>query len=93
MSRADIAKALSKSDQFDFLIDIVPRDEPFPHSGSKKSGASNSNAAHGAGNAGGSGAQSNALAKRDQVRAELMTSVYTLTPYRRMALAITWGLG
>ncbi|KAK2465847.1 hypothetical protein APHAL10511_001488 [Amanita phalloides] len=31
LSRADIAKALTKSDQFDFLIDIVPRDElPFP---------------------------------------------------------------
>jgi hypothetical protein len=29
LSRADIAKALSKSDQFDFLIDVVPRDEPF----------------------------------------------------------------
>ncbi|KAF7311745.1 Nuclear transcription factor Y subunit C-2 [Mycena indigotica] len=29
LSRADIAKALAKSDQFDFLIDIVPRDEPF----------------------------------------------------------------
>ncbi|RDX48506.1 histone-fold-containing protein [Lentinus brumalis] len=28
LSRADIAKALSKSDQFDFLIDIVPREEP-----------------------------------------------------------------
>jgi len=27
LSRADIAKALSKSDQFDFLIDIVPREE------------------------------------------------------------------
>ncbi|EPQ59841.1 histone-fold-containing protein [Gloeophyllum trabeum ATCC 11539] len=27
LCRADIAKALSKSDQFDFLIDIVPRDE------------------------------------------------------------------
>ena len=25
LSRADIAKALTKSDQFDFLIDIVPR--------------------------------------------------------------------
>ncbi|KAF8622434.1 hypothetical protein AX15_007018 [Amanita polypyramis BW_CC] len=35
LSRADIAKALSKSDQFDFLIDIVPRDElPFPSGGS-----------------------------------------------------------
>jgi hypothetical protein len=29
LSRADIAKALGKSDQFDFLIDVVPRDEPF----------------------------------------------------------------
>src|SRR5436305_1811673 len=34
LSRADISKALSKSDQFDFLIDIVPRDElAFPSSG------------------------------------------------------------
>ncbi|KAF7433704.1 hypothetical protein PC9H_005667 [Pleurotus ostreatus] len=43
LSRSDIAKALSKSDQFDFLIDIVPRDElPFPASvgpnGAKKTG-------------------------------------------------------
>ncbi len=31
LSRSDIAKALSKSDQFDFLMDIVPREElPFP---------------------------------------------------------------
>jgi len=28
LSRADIAKAISKSDQFDFLIDILPREEP-----------------------------------------------------------------
>jgi histone H3/H4 len=27
LSRQDIAKALAKSDQFDFLIDIVPRDD------------------------------------------------------------------
>ena len=27
LSRADIAKALTKSDHFDFLIDIVPREE------------------------------------------------------------------
>lgn len=33
LSRADIAKALSKSDQFDFLIDIVPREEPFGANG------------------------------------------------------------
>ena len=34
LSRQDIAKALSKSDQFDFLIDIVPREEGIP--GAKK---------------------------------------------------------
>ncbi|KAJ3477985.1 hypothetical protein NLI96_g10080 [Meripilus lineatus] len=28
LSRADIAKAISKSDQFDFLIDVIPREEP-----------------------------------------------------------------
>jgi len=27
ISKADIAKALAKSDHFDFLIDVVPRDE------------------------------------------------------------------
>lgn len=49
LSRSDIAKALSKSDQFDFLIDIVPRDElPFPGAtgangtGKKAGAASNS---------------------------------------------------
>lgn len=30
LSRSDIAKALSKSDQFDFLIDIVPRELGMP---------------------------------------------------------------
>ncbi|KZT13301.1 histone-fold-containing protein [Laetiporus sulphureus 93-53] len=41
LSRADIAKALSKSDQFDFLIDIVPRDEPLAVAGgrTKKAGS------------------------------------------------------
>ncbi|ETW84883.1 hypothetical protein HETIRDRAFT_433484 [Heterobasidion irregulare TC 32-1] len=29
LSRSDIAKALNKSDQFDFLIDIVPREDPY----------------------------------------------------------------
>ena len=28
LQRSDVAIALSKSDQFDFLIDIVPREEP-----------------------------------------------------------------
>jgi len=47
LSRADIAKALSKSDQFDFLIDIVPREEiVFPGASngagsSKKTGLAN----------------------------------------------------
>ncbi|KAG6811389.1 hypothetical protein H0H92_007633, partial [Tricholoma furcatifolium] len=36
LSRSDIAKALSKSDQFDFLIDIVPRDD-IPFASGKKS--------------------------------------------------------
>ena len=47
LSRSDIAKALNKSDQFDFLIDIVPREElTFPttsttsNGGGKKGGAS-----------------------------------------------------
>jgi hypothetical protein len=39
LSRADISKALSKSDQFDFLIDIVPREEA-AFGGSKKVGPS-----------------------------------------------------
>ena len=30
LSRSDIAKALSKSDQFDFLIDIIPREDGLP---------------------------------------------------------------
>jgi len=29
LSRADIARAIGKSDQFDFLIDILPREEAF----------------------------------------------------------------
>ncbi|KAH8105447.1 histone-fold-containing protein [Cristinia sonorae] len=33
LSRADIAKAISKSDQFDFLIDILPREEPLGSGG------------------------------------------------------------
>ncbi|KAG0302671.1 hypothetical protein BGZ99_002926, partial [Dissophora globulifera] len=28
LQRSDVASAVSKSDQFDFLIDIVPREEP-----------------------------------------------------------------
>ncbi|KAJ7828379.1 nuclear transcription factor Y [Mycena olivaceomarginata] len=38
LSRADIAKALTKSDQFDFLIDIVPREEPFAAGGASGNG-------------------------------------------------------
>ena len=40
LSRADIAKAVSKSDQFDFLIDILPREEPFPSGSGSAAGAS-----------------------------------------------------
>lgn len=28
LSRSDISRAIAKSDQFDFLIDILPREEP-----------------------------------------------------------------
>ena len=43
LSRSDIAKALSKSDQFDFLIDIVPRDElSFPGATTSRKGAGSS---------------------------------------------------
>lgn len=31
LSRSDIARAIAKSDQFDFLIDILPREDPPPH--------------------------------------------------------------
>ncbi|KIK91334.1 hypothetical protein PAXRUDRAFT_635884 [Paxillus rubicundulus Ve08.2h10] len=48
LSRADIAKALAKSDQFDFLIDIVPREE-----GLTGLGHNNTNAIGGAAGAGG----------------------------------------
>ncbi|KAG6879543.1 hypothetical protein C0992_001691 [Termitomyces sp. T32_za158] len=41
LSRSDIAKALSKSDQFDFLIDIVPRDD-IPFGSGKKASSSSS---------------------------------------------------
>ncbi|OCK85493.1 histone-fold-containing protein [Lepidopterella palustris CBS 459.81] len=39
LQRSDIASALSKSDMFDFLIDIVPREEAHPH---KRSGGQSS---------------------------------------------------
>ncbi|KAF2474064.1 histone-fold-containing protein [Lindgomyces ingoldianus] len=47
LQRSDIASALSKSDMFDFLIDIVPREEAHPHkrSGGQSSAAVQSNAA------------------------------------------------
>ncbi|KAG6902917.1 hypothetical protein C0995_009308 [Termitomyces sp. Mi166 len=41
LSRSDIAKALSKSDQFDFLIDIVPRDD-IPFGAGKKASSTSS---------------------------------------------------
>ncbi|KAF2175526.1 histone-fold-containing protein [Zopfia rhizophila CBS 207.26] len=47
LQRSDIASALSKSDMFDFLIDIVPREEAHPHkrSGGQSSAAVQSSAA------------------------------------------------
>jgi histone H3/H4 len=47
LQRSDIASALSKSDMFDFLIDIVPREEAHAHkrSGGQSSAAVQSSAA------------------------------------------------
>ena len=43
LQRSDIASALAKSDMFDFLIDIVPREEAASHS--KRSGNQSASAA------------------------------------------------
>lgn len=44
LQRSDIASALSKSDMFDFLIDIVPREEAGGHAKRAAQGAANANA-------------------------------------------------
>lgn len=44
LQRSDIASALSKSDMFDFLIDIVPREEAHPHKRSGQGAAVQSSA-------------------------------------------------
>lgn len=50
LQRSDIASALAKSDMFDFLIDIVPREEASTHSKRQGAGASSAaGAAQGAG--------------------------------------------
>ena len=77
LSRADIAKALSKSDQFDFLIDVVPRDEPFvpgvsgPGKNSKKT------------------ISGSASTKRDPVRV-VDASFYFLSHRRRSSKILTY---
>ncbi|RMZ91962.1 hypothetical protein DV736_g782, partial [Chaetothyriales sp. CBS 134916] len=45
LQRSDIAAALGKSDMFDFLIDIVPREEPGTHGGTKRPTTSGGQAA------------------------------------------------
>ena len=45
LQRSDIAAALAKSDMFDFLIDIVPREEGAGHGGSSKRPATSGQAA------------------------------------------------
>ena len=44
LQRSDIASALAKSDMFDFLIDIVPREESTSHAKRSGQGASGANA-------------------------------------------------
>ncbi|KAK4169223.1 histone-fold-containing protein [Cladorrhinum sp. PSN259] len=51
LQRSDIASALAKSDMFDFLIDIVPREEASSHA--KRTAGGSSAAAGGAGQAAG----------------------------------------
>ncbi|KAI0773538.1 histone-fold-containing protein [Fomes fomentarius] len=67
LSRADIAKALSKSDQFDFLIDVVPRDEP------PGSGAPGSNAAGRAAKKGGAAQGNGGAATQNREDSETAT--------------------
>ncbi len=45
LQRSDIAAALAKSDMFDFLIDIVPREDSAGHGGSKRPTTSGQGAA------------------------------------------------
>ncbi|KAI9757853.1 MAG: hypothetical protein M4579_003289 [Chaenotheca gracillima] len=52
LQRSDIASALSKSDMFDFLIDIVPREEAAQHT--KRSGTGGHGSAAGGGGGAGS---------------------------------------
>lgn len=47
LQRSDIASALAKSDMFDFLIDIVPREEASTHSKRQAGGASSAGAQQG----------------------------------------------
>ena len=67
LSRADIAKALTKSDHFDFLIDIVPREEAafsgqptLPPAVPGAGGAG----VNGAGGAGGAGTSAGAIMRK-----------------------------
>ena len=64
LSRADIAKALAKSDQFDFLIDIVPREE----------GLTGLTHGNGTGAAGGAGSMTNLVAGVRVINTALVAS-------------------
>ncbi|KAH9843611.1 histone-fold-containing protein [Rhodofomes roseus] len=85
LSRADIAKALSKSDQFDFLIDIVPREEPLAGAanagrsqGKKASGSQakvDSGGASQSGNGEGTSTNEGVASELDQLQSLLNPSV------------------
>ena len=55
LQRSDIASALAKSDMFDFLIDIVPREEALAHSKRSTTQAGTSGGGGGGGVGGGGG--------------------------------------
>ena len=97
LSRADIAKALSKSDQFDFLIDIVPRDDPFPHNNAAKKNAAAAAGSTGAAPHVAAGAPGNSSTKRDQVSVanpmNRRPPILTITCRKTNLVLIAWKSG
>jgi hypothetical protein len=68
LSRQDIVRALTKSDQFDFLIDIVPREEPLGATGGGSTGGKRGGAGAASKEAAGTASVVGAEAAEMQVR-------------------------
>ena len=69
LQRSDIASALSKSDMFDFLIDIVPREEAQPH---KRGGAQSNAAVQSSASVVGSGTMQGGVPQHQMAHADYM---------------------